>query len=195
MESLVKDRHNHVDVILERGVIVTNRHVTITVTTSTSTSTDATMSNTATHRFPTANLHLCNTRTSSTDVPVFQIILPTFPLPNVDRYAWVINFPFNNSAIRTRDCLLLQFPDDDHLTLAYVGCIIGVHPQAFHHLLHIPGFNLTQPVGVPRFDNCLPPPGLTTLQFLAYAQRATESIDDASRASTEAAHGHVAWAD
>src|SRR5579859_4162585 len=121
MESLVKDGHNHADVILERGVIVTNHHVAVTVTTSTSTSTDATMSDTATHRFPTANLHLCNTRTSSTDVPVFQIILPTSPLPNANCYAWVINFPFNNSTIRTQDCLLLQFPYNDHLTLAYVG--------------------------------------------------------------------------
>jgi len=130
--------------------------------------------------------------TTPHDIPIFQILPPVPPHPDLHRFAWVMDFALGHPHMTSGSDLYLWYPADNRFVPARVGAPFRVHEGCVFHVLNSTAFVAPQAIAIPLHHYYDPPPRrLVALRFRAYARPTSTDPSAAPRPSTEADHGHT----
>ncbi len=137
------------------------------------------------------HLHISSRTTSPHDAPIYQIIPPSTPHPELGRFSWVLDHRFGTPQIHAETRIFLWFPGREDLIAATVGPSISTNDE--YELFHLQSIILGSlpPVARPRYPYLTPPVELTALRFIAYAQLAPPAPEVEAWGSLEAVLGHT----
>ena len=102
--------------------------------------------------------------TSLNDVPIFQVIPPAIPHPDIHQYAWVLDYTLGHPHLTLGSDLYLWYPHHNRFMSARISMPFHIHEGYVFHFLDSAAFVVPQAIAIPLHHYHLaPPPDLTAL--------------------------------